>query len=416
MTVNGKDIVGIAYKDMNSLNAAIQALLESLQPMTYTVYLNGKPLGTYNYGARIVVNGDGTVSTNDNIETETGAAKYAWYYSYNSVQVAQTTAPKYMTTAPSYGFVVKGNTYLTTEKADSDAANYVVTFVNGINGHVFDVVYTSGSVTMPTAPSCAFYTFSGYDNGAAAGSKINVTGDTTITAQYDVTNIATFNISVLNVNQDNVINKTFNYNDLVTYTDESAEIWVKYLGELEGSYVNPSTGQTETVQRSTFVIVGYGKTLTLRACEDAEYDAYTLSDWQGILEDQETCNVLDNDTNGASSSTRDGIVKASTKFSMIGNFALPENAKAVEYGMLFTTAAGKTLTLENASTDSSIKRLKASKHTGENDNYGQYVVSIKSTSLSGSYDLTYRSYVTYTLNGKTYTVYADKAVSETVQF
>ena len=416
VTVNGKDIVGIAYKDMNSLNAAIQALLESLQPMTYNVYLNGKPLGTYNYGARIEVNGDGTVSTNDDIETETGAAKYAWYYSYNSVQVAQTTAPKYMTTAPSYGFVVKGNTYLTTEKADSDAANYVVTFVNGINGHVFDVVYTSGSVTMPTAPACAFYTFSGYDNGAAAGSKINVTGDTTITAQYDVTNIATFNISVLNVNQDNVINKTFNYNDLVTYTDKNAEIWVKYLGELEGSYVNPSTGQTETVQRSTFVIVGYGKTLTLRACEDAEYDAYTLSDWQGILEDQETCNVLDNDTNGASSSTRDGIVKASTKFSMIGNFALPENAKAVEYGMLFTTAAGKTLTLENASTDSSIKRLKASKHTGENDSYGQYVVSIKSTSLSGSYDLAYRSYVTYTLNGKTYTVYADKAVSETVQF
>ena len=416
VTVNGKDIVGIAYKDMNSLNADIQALLESLQPMTYNVYLNGKPLGTYNYGARIEVNGDGTVSTNDDIETETGAAKYAWYYSYNSVQVAQTTAPKYMTTAPSYGFVVKGNTYLTTEKADSDAANYVVTFVNGINGHVFDVVYTSGSVTMPTAPACAFYTFSGYDNGAAAGSKINVTGDTTITAQYDVTNIATFNISVLNVNQDNVINKTFNYNDLVTYTDKNAEIWVKYLGELEGSYVNPSTGQTETVQRSTFVIVGYGKTLTLRACEDAEYDAYTLSDWQGILEDQETCNVLDNDTNGASSSTRDGIVKASTKFSMIGNFALPENAKAVEYGMLFTTAAGKTLTLENASTDSSIKRLKASKHTGENDSYGQYVVSIKSTSLSGSYNLTYRSYVTYTLNGKTYTVYADKAVSETAQF
>lgn len=50
---------------------------------------------------------------------------------------------------------------------------------------------------------------------------------------------------------------------------------------------------------------------------------------------------------------------------MIGNFALPENAKAVEYGMLFTTASGKTLTLENAGTDSSIKRLKASKHTGE---------------------------------------------------
>ena len=416
VTVNGKDIVGITYKDMNTLNAAIQALLESLQPMQYNVYLNNQLLGTYNYGARIEVNGDGTVGTNDDIESETSTAKYAWYYSYNSVQVTQTTAPKYMTTAPSYGFVVKGNTYLTTEKADSDAANYVVTFVNGINGHVFDVVYTTGDVTMPTAPACAFYTFSGYDNGAAAGSKITVNGDTTIIAQYDVTNIATFNISVLNVNQDSVIDKSFNYNDLVTYTDDSAEIWVKYLGEIEGTYVDPATGLTQTAERSTFVIVGYGKTLTLRACEDAEYDAYTLSDWEGILEDQETCNVLDNDANGASSSTREGIVKASTKFSMIGSFALPENAKTVEYGMLFTTAAGKTLTLENASTDSSIKRLKASKHTGENDNYGQYVVSIKSTSLSGSYDLTYRSYVTYTLNGKTYTVYADKAVSETAQF
>lgn len=416
VNVNGKDIVGITFKDMNSLNAAIRALLESLQPMQYDVYLNGNKLGTYPYGARIEVNGDGTVGTHDDIETNTGAAKYAWYYSYNSVQVTDQTAPKYMTTAPSYGFVVKGNTYLTTEKADSDAANYVVTFVNGINGHVFDVVYTTGSVTMPTAPACAFYTFSGFDNGVAAGEQITVTGNTTITAQYDVTNIATFNVTVLNVNQDSVINQSFNYNDLVTYTDNNAEVWVKYLGELDGEYVNPDTGISQTVTRSTFAIVGYGKTLTLRACEDAEYDAYTLADWNDIVADYETCNVVDNDANDASSLTRDGIVKASTKFSMIGSFALPENAKAVEYGMLFTTAAGKTLTLENASTDSSIKRLKASKHTGENDSYGQYVVSVKSTSLSGSYDLTYRSYVTYTLNGKTYTVYADKAVSETVKF
>ena len=114
--------------------------------------------------------------------------------------------------------------------------------------------------------------------------------------------------------------------------------------------------------------------------------------------------------------TRNGIVKADTKFSMIGQFAVPEGASAVEYGMLFTTESGKTLTLENASADSTIKRLKASKHTGESDTYGQYVISIKSASLSGSYDFTYRSYLTYTMNGKTYTVYADKPVTENVQF
>lgn len=404
VTVNGKDIVGIAYKDMNSLNAAIQALLESLQPMTYNVYLNGTLLGTYNYGARIEVNGDGTVGTDDNIETETGTDKYAWYYSYNSVQVTQTTASKYMTTAPSFGFVVKGNTYLTTEKADSDAANYVVTFVNGINGHVFDVVYTTGSVTVPTAPACAFYTFSGYDNGAAAGSKITVTGDTTITAQYDVTNIATFEIEAGDVSG------TFEYNDYITTTDDAAEVWVAY-------YEEGTTNQNGDTANG-YRIVAYGSTLTFRACEDIIIWGMTMDDILDMCSDPEFGSdvLIDCDSNYASSSTRDGIVKASTKFSMIGSFALPENAQAVEYGMLFTTAADKTLTLENASTDSSIKRLKASKHTGENDNYGQYVVSIKSTSLSGSYDLTYRSYVTYTLNGKTYTVYADKAVSETVQF
>ena len=404
VTVNGKDIIGITYKDMNSLNAAIQALLESLQPMTYNVYLNGTLLGTYNYGARIEVNGDGTVGTDDNIETETGTDKYAWYYSFNSVQVTQTTAPKYMTTAPSYGFVVKGNTYLTTEKADSDQANYVVTFVNGINGHVFDVVYTTGSVTMPTAPACAFYTFSGYDNGAAAGSKITVTGDTTITAQYDVTNIATFEIEAGDVSG------TFEYNDYITTTDDSADVWVAY-------YEEGTTNQNGDTANG-YRIVAYGSTLTFRACENIIIWGMTMDDVLDMCSDPEFGSdvLIDCDSNYASSSTRDGIVKASTKFSMIGSFALPENAKAVEYGMLFTTAADKTLTLENASTDSSIKRLKASKHTGENDNYGQYVVSIKSTSLSGSYDLTYRSYVTYTLNGKTYTVYADKAVSETVQF
>ena len=257
---------------------------------------------------------------------------------------------------------------------------------------------------MPTAPACAFYTFSGYDNGAAAGSKINVTGDTTITAQYDVTNIAKFNIEAGDVSG------AFEYNSYITTTDDSAEVWVAYY---EGGTTNKN-GDTANGYR----IVGYGSTLAFRACEDITIWGMTLSDVLDMCSDPEfgTDVLMDCDSNYASSSTRDGIVKASTKFSMIGKFALPENAKAVEYGMLFTTAADKTLTLENAGSDSSIKRLKASKHTGENDSYGQYVVSIKSTSLTGSYDLTYRSYVTYTLNGKTYTVYADKAVSETVQF
>lgn len=405
--VNGKTIAGMVYADQASLDAAIQALITSMQPMEYTVSLNGQVLGTYAYGTRIEVDGDGTVRQDPDMESEQGGAQYAWYYSYNSIQVTKTTAPKYMTTAPAYGFVVKGNTFLTTELAQSeDTQSYVVTFVNGINGHVFDVVYTSGSVTMPQAPVCPYYTFSGYDNGAAAGSAVTVTGDTTITANYTVNAIETYHVIV---SSNEYVEDDFQYNDRVTLTDDTVEMWVSYK---EGGTTNATDDPA-----NAYRVVAYGPTITFRACEDIEIWGMTLADLDWIDGDPYGTDILvDADDNHASSITRNGIVKADTKFSMIGSFALPEGATAVEYGMLFTTESGKELTLTNATTDSTIKRLKASKHTGENDSYGQYVISIKSTNLNGDYTFTYRSYMTYTLNGKTYTVYADAPVVESVTF
>ena len=414
--VNGEMVTGLVYNTQKELDAAISALIASLQPKTYTVQLNGVVLGEYAYGTRLVVNGDGQVSENENIETNDGAKNYAWYYSFNSVQVTNTTSPKYMTTAPSFGFVVKGNTFLTTEEADSSEGSYVVTFVNGINGHVYDVVYTTGTVDIPAAPDCAFYKFTGYDNGSSEGGQITVSQDTVITANYEIGNIESYNISFVDGSTyDEIDSGTYEYNDKVTCTKEGTYLWAEYLGEQEREVFNEMTGwKTQTV--SCYRIVAYGDTVNFRACADVEYDAFTQSDWNLVVGDTSMNYIDDDDANGASSVTTSGIVKADTKFSMIGQFALPEGATAVEYGMLFTTESGKTLTLENASADSTIKRLKASKHTGESDNYGQYVISIKSATLSGSYDFTYRSYLTYTMNGKTYTVYADKPVTENVQF
>lgn len=414
--VNGEMVTGLLYSTQKELDTAISALISSLQPKTYTVQLNGVVLGEYAYGTRLVVNGDGQASENENIETNDGAKNYAWYYSFNSVQVTDTTSPKYMTTAPSFGFVVKGNTFLTTEEADSSEGSYVVTFVNGINGHVYDVVYTTGTVDIPAAPDCAFYKFTGYDNGSSEGGQITVSQDTVITANYDINNIESYNISFVDGSTyGQIASGNYEYNDKVTCTKAGTYVWAEYLGEQERDVFNEMTGwKTQTV--SCYRIVAYGDTINFRACADVEYDAFTKSDWQIVVGDTTLNYIDDDDANGASSVTKSGIVKADTKFSMIGQFALPEGATAVEYGMLFTTESGKTLTLENASADSTIKRLKASKHTGESDTYGQYVISIKSATLSGSYDFTYRSYLTYTMNGKTYTVYADKPVTENVQF
>lgn len=401
--VNGKSVSGLLFASQKELDAAINALVTSLQPMMYTVELNGSVLGTYEYGTRLVVTGDGQALVNEDIETNVGEQSYAWYYSFNSVQVTKTTSPKYMTTASSFGFVVKGNTYLTTAEADSSDETYAVTFVNGINNHIYDVLYTTGSVTMPAAPDCAFYTFTGYDNGESAGNQITVSENTVITANYQISDIDTYMVNIYGMNDE--VSDSFQYNDKVTLTDPDVEIWIRDEGKVEDMFGDKHDGWS---------IVAFGDTISLRACEDVDVYGLTMSDFNDLID---VSNILINsDDNYASSRTRNGIVKADTKFSMIGQFAVPEGATAVEYGMLFTEESGKTLTLENASADSTIKRLKASKHTGESDDYGQYVISIKSATLGGSYDFTYRSYLTYTMNGKTYTVYADKAVTENVQF
>lgn len=407
--VNGKTVEGLLYTDEAELNAAVKDILEHIEKVQYKIYLNGELIGTEYYGTRIEVNAeDKSISYNTDMEVNKGDANYAWYYSFDSVQVTQTTTPKYMMTAPSYGFVVKGNTYLTTAEAETDVqATPVVTFVNGINQHVFDVVYAKdGQVTIPDAPVCAFYTFTGYEGGYTAGATIDVTEDMTIVANYTETGIAEYEIDVSGYS-DGWIGGSFPYNERITLTDDGTEVWVTW----RDSAAENAAGDIV----SGYQIVAYGPTVSFCVCEDVTIMGFALRDLEDYKDPYGTDLLIDLDDNGASSMIRNGVVKSSTKFSMIGSFALPEGAQAVEYGVLFTKADDKTLTLENASKDSTIKRLKGGKHTGENDSFGQYVISVKNPA-AGSYTFTYRSYLTYTLNGKTYTVYATTPVTESVTF
>ncbi|MGN0521450.1 MAG: hypothetical protein ACI4IQ_02300, partial [Eubacterium sp.] len=197
----GSDITvdGIAFANQTQLDKAIDAAISSsnLSIMKYDVYLNGELVGTFDYGTTLEVHGDKSYNTDANTEINKGSTKYAWYYQFESPQVAK-TASKFMTTAPSFGFIVKGTTWLTTKDAVENTSGYVVTFVNGVTGKIFDIVHTdaSGNFTMSSAPKMAYYTFNSFSNGAAAGAQDRVTADTTIVANYDVNSIETYTINV----------------------------------------------------------------------------------------------------------------------------------------------------------------------------------------------------------------------------
>jgi len=91
-----------------------------------------------------------------------------------------------MITAPSFGFIVKGETHLTATQVNGDKTGYTVTFKSRVNGKIINVINTdaSGNFEMPTAPSVPYYTFESYSNGVAAGASATVTKDTVITVNY----------------------------------------------------------------------------------------------------------------------------------------------------------------------------------------------------------------------------------------
>ncbi len=439
VNVGGNQVKGLVYDTDLELDAAIRSYLNGLSVMTYTVYLDGVPVGTADYGTSVIVDGNGTFNSNvaDTEVDYTGPAR-AWYYSYSAPSTNNTqTDAKYMTSAPSFGFIVKGNTYLTTKDVESSGSGYVVTFVSNAGAmKKFDVVYTdaSGNFTMPTAPSYAFYSFTGYDNGLAAGAQGNVAADTTVVANYSVDTSTTYTIKYfesydffLGCFDDNLEltgapsqQYSCNYNELVEIPAASESV---YWCQVK---VDPETSI------DYYTILSIGTSYSFYSCQDINILPLTQSDYETILRDstqgvrnsatgayEPSLNadaydvILDsagnpilanvNVTNGrittypevtASVSALDNVVPiyndaaTFTKFSMIGTFTLPEGYSMVECGFLFTTTTGTgDITLEKVGTNG-IARMKSSRYTVGN----QFVVNVKAPSDGSTKTFDYVGY------------------------
>lgn len=429
-------VKGYLYSTQTELDNAIKAALEGLSLKTYDIYVNDVKIGTVPYGTPLSVTPSKIISTTDTTAKGDGA-NYSWTYSFtapsrdpNFGTTAQDnekylTAEKYMITAPSFGFIVKGETHLTATQVSNKADKiYTVTFKSSVNGKIINVINTEegGKFEMPTAPSVPYYTFESYSNGVAAGASATVTKDTVITVNYkaDTNNLYTF--YVYNTFEDygqmtvaeswdsenadgEIAHDSVKYNDLVNVTIPNAYAIVKLV-------LNNDTGYNEVT------VLAYGDTYSFYAHESIGDNSYasgivgiSQEEYQNFqIPDNENGTFLfDNDGNQIIAQTDlDGVsyiynessfevynretpvfTDDNSKFSLIGTFICPTGYKMVETGFLMTKGTS-SLTIENASDSSKgVSRFKASKYTVGN----QFVINIKTPPTEQSFK--YVAYAKY---------------------
>lgn len=400
VTIDGVDYDGLVYDTYTKLDKVVADILNSATKNVYEIKVNGTVAGTAEYGEVVVVDSTGVLHKGVDIDTSyPELTNVAWTYSYAAPSrgAENFTAPKYMLTATSLGFVVKGNTNLTTANAKADEAGYTVKFVTN-DGRVFDVQYTTtGKVTMPVAPSYAFYTFTGYDNGMVARQEITVTEDTVVTANYAPLAADTFAITYYNSLSNlydgvaEIDGESYSYNSLVNLSASDVYCWVAETPILDDA--------GEIVGDEFTVLAAGSDTYKFYACQNITVVALTEADYKEIIDDGVNEILYDNDGNIVQR-TRDeltGIVTypappiaiyavedafeiynaagAAEKFSLIGSVAAPEGCKVVETGFLVSTNRAANLLIENVGKDG-VNRLKTSKIIADN----QFVVNIKTSS------------------------------------
>lgn len=481
VTLATESIYGAKYTSQDALDADVQAALEGISLNIYTINVDGKKYGEFDYGKEI------TVPSNN--------GKVDWYY--ESTSPTSSTAKKYMTTDDAITFVVKGNTDLTTKKA-SNAQTYKVTYVNGINSIPYAVDYVPagknitvgtqyGSSTAYTVPQVAYYDFINYTangNVVASGDTLTINANTVITANYNAPNpeAGEYQVTVLNLSMMGPRHKNdptitgLHYNDELSFTKGAAEgegYYGKHLyydktcyatgspvtehvEKLNAGRLNTTTTKREDVyawleinptdldawltawkanqfwsttntynwtkgveyfKQANAKVVAYGTDYTFRVSKpNTVLLAVTKTEYTKLQEDTFTgfYNKENKfDENGASVTTQDRLVISDGKFSMVSTFALPDDARMVETGILYSATTGSktkfdgAYTLGNVGTANNLIRIKSTAHTVGN----QYVCSLTHKSLKGNkvseVPMKWVAYMVYEKDGKKITKYSE---------
>ncbi|MCM1284847.1 MAG: hypothetical protein NC213_00565 [Acetobacter sp.] len=398
-------VSGLIYGTKNELENAIRnALTEiatnvrlydiSIETAEGTKVIQGIP-----YGTPIIVNSDGSYETNV-VDTDANydGESASWTYSYDAPSRGDLgpTASKYMLTAPSLGFIVRGNTFLTATLNGTSDTTYLVTVKTDF-GKIIDVQSVTSEYTMPSDEKLKFtsYTFDSFNNGASAGSKINITQDTTIIAQYIEKTIGSYTITVCNQYLE-PIEMVYNYNkpvnllsddvkyseeqkkameaDGIDYDDSDISVWCSYVSDEE-------TGLYD------LKVIHYGKDYKFYACEDIDIIALTWNEFEYILTTVPTNDYgepvpdgyvdewvrivkddvyFNKDNLPFSVTSLEKVVLSADKsqFTLVGQFIIPEDVEIVECGFIFSIDSTVIdLTVENVVANDSVFRYKSSVYT-----------------------------------------------------
>lgn len=177
------------------------------------------------------------------------------------------------------------------------------------------------------------------------------------------------------------------------------------------------TKGVEYFKQANAKVVAYGTDYTFRvskpntvllAVTETEYTKLQEDTFTGFYNKENKF-----DENGASVTTQDRLVISDGKFSMVSTFALPDGARMVETGILYSATTGsKTMfdrayTLGNVSTANNLIRIKSTAHTVGN----QYVCSLTHKSLKGNkvsqVPMKWVAYMVYEKDGKKITKYSE---------
>lgn len=173
----------------------------------------------------------------------------------------------------------------------------------------------------------------------------------------------------------------------------------------------------EYIKAANAKVVAYGANYTFRvskpntvilALSEDQFKALQGADYEGFYNKENKF-----DENGASVTTQDRLVISNGKFSMVSTFALPDGARMVETGILYSATTGsKTMfdgayTLGNVSPANNLIRIKSTAHTVGN----QYVCSLTHKSLKGKkvseVPMKWVAYMVYEKDGKKITKYSE---------
>lgn len=412
VTICGKDVVGFVFESQTELDNAISQAVNAMTPITYDIYLNGAKIGTGVYGEAVIISSDGVLYNNvEDYDSDAldGEGWAAWNYHYKAN--TSESVDKYMFTAKSIGFIVRGDAYVTSTPADAPDSNYLVTIKDANSDRVLLADVASYEYTLPAAPARPYYNFVNYVvNGVNynVGDTIAVTANTTVEAVYTAKEENTFEI-IFYDGADNFNNAVSSetrsgllYDEVVTFEAENAYAWA--FGKQDMDYNNEYT------------IIAYGPTYSFNVYQSmtdtAEYYgglvALSLDDYKKLQEtdsDYATINSMITPDGTRieieSGNKYDGYVYSEakpfaavhnvpvpkysgadvSKFTLIGYVALPEGYTVVEHGFLFTRNADvSSMTVEDVDMKN-IVRMKSSNTTVGD----QFVVDVKNPASSVSF-------------------------------